>query len=203
MDPHFLDLGTSWRWVVSFTPLPLYPRGKSHRYPLDRLGGPQSRSERKFLSLPGLELRSLGRPARSQSLYRLCYPGSHTLGTFLSFTLCPRIKTSRESYFTTGGLPSISSSRRQASWDSRPVFFNWTLTAKCTYRTSSMIAKIVPFYNIYNSSVSPDFVRQIMPIWVKRVLVSPILYSVVKTATALRNHRPNAYRCWHRKMLGT
>jgi hypothetical protein len=39
IDPHFLDLGTSWRWVVSFTPRPLYPRGKSLRYPLDwRLG---------------------------------------------------------------------------------------------------------------------------------------------------------------------
>jgi hypothetical protein len=32
--------------------------------------------ERKFLTLPGLELRPLGRPARSQSLYRLRYPGS-------------------------------------------------------------------------------------------------------------------------------
>jgi len=32
-----------WRWVVSFTPRPLYRRGKSPRYPLDRrLGGPQS-----------------------------------------------------------------------------------------------------------------------------------------------------------------
>jgi hypothetical protein len=30
----------------------------------------------KFLTLPGLELRSLGRPARSQSLYLLRYPGS-------------------------------------------------------------------------------------------------------------------------------
>jgi hypothetical protein len=30
----------------------------------------------KFLSLPVLELRPLGRPARSQSLYRLSYPGS-------------------------------------------------------------------------------------------------------------------------------
>jgi hypothetical protein len=31
-------------WVVSFTPGPLYPRGKSPRYPLEmRLGGPQSR----------------------------------------------------------------------------------------------------------------------------------------------------------------
>jgi hypothetical protein len=29
----------------------------------------------KFLILPGLELRSFGRPARNQSLYRLRYPG--------------------------------------------------------------------------------------------------------------------------------
>jgi hypothetical protein len=43
----FLDLGTSWKWMVSFTPRPLYPRGKSPRYPLDRrLGGPQSQSGR-------------------------------------------------------------------------------------------------------------------------------------------------------------
>jgi hypothetical protein len=32
--------------------------------------------KRKFLPTPGLELRPLGRPARSQSLYRLSYPGS-------------------------------------------------------------------------------------------------------------------------------
>jgi hypothetical protein len=43
--PRNLDLGTRWRWVVSFTPRPLYPQGKSPRYPLDRRrGGPQSRS---------------------------------------------------------------------------------------------------------------------------------------------------------------
>jgi hypothetical protein len=32
--------------------------------------------KRKFLTLPELELRLLGRPAHSQSLYRLSYPGS-------------------------------------------------------------------------------------------------------------------------------
>jgi hypothetical protein len=32
--------------------------------------------KRKFLPAPGLELRPLGRPTRSQSLYRLHYPGS-------------------------------------------------------------------------------------------------------------------------------
>jgi hypothetical protein len=40
-----LNIGTR-RWVVSFTPRSLYPRGNSPRYPLNRkLGGPQSRSE--------------------------------------------------------------------------------------------------------------------------------------------------------------
>jgi hypothetical protein len=33
--------------------------------------------KRKFLTLPGLELLTRGRPARSQSLYRLRYPGSY------------------------------------------------------------------------------------------------------------------------------
>jgi hypothetical protein len=55
-----LDLGTRWRWVVSFTTLPRYPRGRGPRYPLDRrLGEPQSRSgrcgEEKNLALPGIE----------------------------------------------------------------------------------------------------------------------------------------------------
>jgi hypothetical protein len=80
-DTYFLDLGTSWRLVFSCRHRPFCHRGKSPRYPLDRrLGGLQTRSgrrgEEKFLTLPGLELRPLGHPARSQSLYRLCYPGS-------------------------------------------------------------------------------------------------------------------------------
>jgi hypothetical protein len=58
--PRILDLGTRWRWVVSFTPRPLYPRGNSPAYPLDRrLGGPQSRcgrgEEKNSQPLLGLE----------------------------------------------------------------------------------------------------------------------------------------------------
>jgi hypothetical protein len=62
IDPHFLDLGTSWRWVVSFTPRPLYPRGKSPRYQLDRrLGEPQSHSGRS-------EEEKILDPTRTRSL---------------------------------------------------------------------------------------------------------------------------------------
>jgi hypothetical protein len=35
--------------------------------------------KRKFLTLPGLELRLLGRPAGSQSIYLLRYPASLTV----------------------------------------------------------------------------------------------------------------------------
>jgi hypothetical protein len=35
--------------------------------------------KRKFFTLAGLDLRPLGRPARSQSPYRLRYPGSFTV----------------------------------------------------------------------------------------------------------------------------
>jgi hypothetical protein len=69
-----LDLGSSWRWVISFTPRPFY----SHWIggcvgPITRL---DALERRKILSLSGLELRHVGRPARRQSLCRLHYPGS-------------------------------------------------------------------------------------------------------------------------------
>jgi len=62
--PRIFHLSTRWRWVVSFLPRPLYPRGKSPRCRLcRRLGGPQSRSGhsggKKTMPLPGIEPRSL------------------------------------------------------------------------------------------------------------------------------------------------
>jgi len=62
--PRIISFGSRWTWVVSFTSLPLYLRGKSSRYPLDRrLDRSQSccgRSgeDRKSLPLPGIDLRS-------------------------------------------------------------------------------------------------------------------------------------------------
>jgi hypothetical protein len=73
----FLDLGTRWRWVVSYTPLPLYPRRNSPQYPLDRMGWPR-------VGLDAVQKRrnlhcresNLSRPARSPPLYWLSYPDS-------------------------------------------------------------------------------------------------------------------------------
>jgi hypothetical protein len=89
-----------------------------------------------------------------------------------------RVRVKR--YFTTDGLPPISSSWRQASWGSRPESFlflqlspyghspcvtssltrRWACllwiclaVVKCTYRTYSMLSKIIPF-TIYTSPLS-------------------------------------------------
>jgi hypothetical protein len=59
--PRILDLGARWRWMVSFTPRPLYSQGKSSQNPLDRrVGEPQSRSgrggeEKNSQPPPGIE----------------------------------------------------------------------------------------------------------------------------------------------------
>jgi hypothetical protein len=51
---------------------------------MDHRGGPDDVEKKKFLTLSGFEIRPLGRPARSQLLYRLRYPGSpHKIGIHL------------------------------------------------------------------------------------------------------------------------
>jgi hypothetical protein len=67
---------STYSWVVSFTLCRLYAQGKSPPYTLDRRLGLDDVERRNILTLPRLELRRLGRPVRSQSLYRLSYPGS-------------------------------------------------------------------------------------------------------------------------------
>jgi hypothetical protein len=72
--PRILVLGTRWRWVVSFTPRPLYPEGKRPCFSLEkRLGGPQSRSgrggeEKNSHPPPGIEPWNSDHPARSPTL---------------------------------------------------------------------------------------------------------------------------------------
>jgi hypothetical protein len=69
----FLDLGTSWRWVVNFTPRPLYPRGKSPWYLwiggwVNVRAGLDDFEKRKSLTLPGLELQPVASRGRIRSI---------------------------------------------------------------------------------------------------------------------------------------
>jgi hypothetical protein len=57
-----LDLGTRWRWVVSFTPRPLYPGGKSPLYPFYRY-------------LDVVEKRKMSCPCRESN--RAVHPEAH------------------------------------------------------------------------------------------------------------------------------
>jgi hypothetical protein len=67
--------------VISFAPLLLYSKERAPGTHwiggwVGPIPGLDVVENRKFLPLPGLELRRLGRPACSQSLYRLRYPSS-------------------------------------------------------------------------------------------------------------------------------
>ena len=65
------------------------PPGKTH-YPLyRRLGGPYGRSEQLRKISPSTEIRSPDRPARSESLYRLSYPGPLRYNVSSTFLVCP------------------------------------------------------------------------------------------------------------------
>jgi hypothetical protein len=63
---------------------------------VDLRAGLDDVEKRKFLTLPGLELRLLGRLARSQSLYQLRYPGllppeEYRIETFILYSRFVRI----------------------------------------------------------------------------------------------------------------
>jgi hypothetical protein len=93
-----LDLGTGWRWVMTFTPQPPYPRGNRPRYPLDRrLDGPQRwsgrfREEKNFAvsgikpgqSSPSLKLSGRHRVNAWKSLIRIVdIPADTVISCFL------------------------------------------------------------------------------------------------------------------------
>jgi len=59
------------------------PQGKTRYLLYGRLGGPQGRSGRFVENIVFTGIRSRDRPTRSESLYRLSYPGPLVeLGTF-------------------------------------------------------------------------------------------------------------------------
>jgi hypothetical protein len=98
----FFDLGTKYRWVVSFTPRPLYPQGKRSWYPLDRRpGGPQSRSgrggeEKNSQPPPGIESQNPDRPAVLRTLTRYSHQSAYDNQKLRGLDRSPAIVKVRE-----------------------------------------------------------------------------------------------------------
>jgi hypothetical protein len=121
--------------VLSFTSRLFNRRGKSPRYPLDRrLVGPQSQSGRrgevKIPTPPRFELRPLGRPARSQSLYRLSYHGSYLSlyqKYFMWFHSCP---IRWQIFFKRNTAGSLSPRTRRSQAGNGHSLYIWTTATK-------------------------------------------------------------------------
>jgi hypothetical protein len=71
--------------------------------------------KREFLTLPGLKLGPIGRPARSQSLYRLRYPGSFMFVVWYVNTVID-ISTPSIHFFLFQNNISPSSGKSLLSW---------------------------------------------------------------------------------------
>jgi hypothetical protein len=148
IDLLILDLGTRWGWVVSVTPRPRFNPGESTPGThctgcwVGPRAGLDTEARGKILSpLPGIEPRSPGRPARSQTLYWLSYP-AHTCVLSFSYShiaiyICLwkpsrflSISNSRRAYETTSlgncpfGLLSSPDRRREClpTSSSEPLF---------------------------------------------------------------------------------
>ena len=71
----FFNLGTRRGWVVNTTPRPLYPRDRDPVLIVQEAGWAPGPVATGAENLAPTAIRSPDRPARSESLYRLRYPG--------------------------------------------------------------------------------------------------------------------------------
>jgi hypothetical protein len=89
-----LDLGSRWRWMVSFVPWPRYPQGKGPWYPLDRrLGWPQSwpgHCGEENISCPCQEWNLAAQPVATALAIGWMVGGSFARrGRYFSLLQCP------------------------------------------------------------------------------------------------------------------
>jgi hypothetical protein len=119
--PPILDLGTRWRWLISFTVRLLYPRGNSPYRTHWKGGrvGPRASLDavNRNISCPCLESNP-GRPAdHMPSLYWLSHPGSLRMECF------DTAGRESESYITTDAQPASLSWNKAPIWCLRPDLY--------------------------------------------------------------------------------
>jgi hypothetical protein len=162
--------------------------------------------------------------------------------SFISFTIVPSVvlvrrwlvntfsdlctgciqSSSVESYFTTGGLPPIRSSWRQASWRSRPesVFFfcNWAFTVIVlvkhplffSYKYAWLLSNVRIAHILHNWKffllqdiqilLNPGFVKQIMPVLFILCYNGSLVNWTVVSLTAAK-FKPLIFSVWLRLVL--
>jgi hypothetical protein len=119
----FLDFGTRTGWVVSTTPRPLYTPGKDQVLIVQDAGwtpGPAWTCEKKLVPTG---IRSPDRRARSQSLYRLNYPGPKRCMYVHSVKYLTSYVHVVVKAFKSGGIVSLI-----LNLDTRLRYFTWTLS---------------------------------------------------------------------------
>jgi hypothetical protein len=120
--PRILDHSTKCRWVVSFTPRPLHPQGRSPWCPLDKmLGGPQSGSghdDKDKNSQPLLGLKPPDHPARSPELYHRVIPAP-----YLPKTKSISLWSASSISFVKSNLPIWKTMNLELATDVQPVWW--------------------------------------------------------------------------------
>jgi hypothetical protein len=154
--------------VVRVTPRPLSSRGKSPRTHwirgwVDPRAGLDDVEKKNVLTLPGLELRSFCRPARSQSLYRLRYPGSQCyLGViFKCYALLYRVY--QNSTAKVQDCTHTERGKKKVYDNMGPEMHNYRVIRSCNLRSSCrnvLFARIKMRDNGYNCYTSNHVANQ-------------------------------------------
>jgi hypothetical protein len=151
--PCILYAGTRWNWVVSFTPRPLYPKGKSPWYPLDRrLDGPQSHSGHS-----GGEEKNFQPPPRIESydsLLRYLHVISFPAWVASSLQTATFRVSSVWTHFTGYIFPYLHSSIFSCRLDT--CFLNWVISALAFFSFACFVLNflsvhtwLLPYFNSF------------------------------------------------------
>jgi hypothetical protein len=136
--------------------------------------------KRKFLTLPGLEMRLLGCPARSQSLYRLCYPGSikHNYSIIYKYCFLKDIQNKFEWNFWGKKVAIIIHERNRllVSTEVKTAWMGWGKRRQ----TSERIACLRPVIQIEAS----QFWSRVLPTLLWALVLSIIILPESFTLTA-------------------
>ena len=135
-----------WGRVVNATAQPLYPRERPGTHSTGGWMGPRADLDRCGKS-PPTGIRSPDRPARSESLYRLSFPGRHWYQCikFILLLLRGRFLAGQLHDLSPVPVPKVDSS-------SIPIVLAWNTASRSLVRTRGPRFDPVPFHSTETTS---------------------------------------------------